>query len=288
MKIVNVIGGLGNQMFQYAFYLSLKYKFKEEIKLDVTSFENYDLHNGNELENIFKMNASYANLKEKKEVTNDGDNRFFQRLKRKLLLDKKRVIERDADQFYFKNLSYGLPNKDLFYRGYWQSYKYFEPIAELVKAQFTFPELTDKKNLDLVKRINNQQSVSLHVRRGDYIDHPLLGNICTLSYYQNALSLVNKKIENPLIIVFSNDINWCKSNLKLIDAEYVDWNSGKNSFKDMQLMSLCDHNIIANSSFSWWGAWLNTNPNKIVVAPTKWIKDLKCLNDLIPSDWFKI
>jgi len=99
-------------------------------------------------------------------------------------------------------------------------------------------------------------------------------------------SLVNEKIENPLVIVLSNAIDECKENLKLNNAEYLDWHTQSNSFKDMQLMSLCHHNIIANSSFSW--RWLNANPNKIVISPKKWIKDLECLNDLIPSDWFKI
>ncbi len=124
---------------------------------------------------------------------------------------------------------------------------------------------------------------------GDYVNHPIHGGICTMDYYQQAIDIMKSKIVNPKFFIFSNDIEWCHSHLKLADAVYITGNKGENSYRDMQLMSMCKHNIIANSSFSWWGAWLNNNPDKIVIAPAKWFNDPKInTRDLIPDDWIKI
>jgi hypothetical protein len=125
----------------------------------------------------------------------------------------------------------------------------------------------------LTKLIDN--SISIHVRRGDYLNHESYKNICGLNYYCSAIRYIKTLIMDPFFIVFSDDILWCKENLNNILSDtsviYVDWNTGKESYKDMQLISNCKHNIIANSSFSWWGAWLNTFPNKIIIAPKKWL-----------------
>src|SRR5690606_38192956 len=150
-------------------------------------------------------------------------------------------------------------------------------VAEELREHFQFPQITDIKNKELIQHIQQRNSVSLHVRRGDYLiaSNQHLGSICDNAYYEKAITYINEKTDSPLFVIFSNDIPWCKETFNNIDAIFVDWNTGNQSYIDMQLMSLCKHNIIANSSFSWWGAWLNNNPDKIVVSPNKWINETR-------------
>jgi len=287
MKIVNVIGGLGNQLFQYAFYLSLKDRFDEIIKLDILRFENYGLHNGYELEKVFKINEVYCTQQEKNSLSYD-DASIFRKVMRKFeLSNKNELIEQKSEEYVYSVRLLGEKHKEIYYRGYWQSYKYFEHLASELKNKLMFIPIVDPQNLNLLKKINVKNSVSIHVRRGDYNNHPEFGGICELSYYKNAIKVIDKEIENPFYVVFSNDINWCKENLKLPSAVYVDWNGGEKSFRDLQLMSLCQNNIIANSSFSWWGAWLNCNAGKIVIAPEQWMRKNKC-DELLPVSWLRL
>lgn len=152
-----------------------------------------------------------------------------------------------------------------------------------------FPKL-DPYNLELAKLITAKESVSLHIRRGDYLtaENSIFQNICTPTYYKNAVSYMNSNVVNPYYFIFSNDIEWCKNNLNLDNITFVDWNIGVNSYKDMQLMSLCKHNIIANSSFSWWGAWLNNNPNKVVCVPKRWYNNKATVYGECPDSWVRI
>ena len=287
MKIVNIIGGLGNQMFQYAFYLMLKDKYDECIKLDILEFDDYELHNGYELERIFSVNEQYCTRSEKVE-TYDDSGHILKKIQRKLFLNKKLgIVERRMDEYSYKPFLFRDANCSLYYKGYWQSYKYFNSIENIIREKLVFPKMEGRENLSLISKIKSQTTVSIHVRRGDYINHPTLGGVCDLTYYENAIKEIEKKVNRPLYIVFSNDISWCKSHLHLSNAEYVDWNNGDNSFRDLQLMSLCEHNIIANSSFSWWGAWLNTNSNKTSICPDRWIVN-KNTDDLIPDSWFRL
>lgn len=287
MKIVNINSGLGNQMFQFAFYLALKDKFKdEEIKIDVSWFEVENFHNGFELKRIFNINVSESIKKENNKLSISGYT-LFDRIKRRLFNRKKsEIVESREQQFKFSLELYGKENEDIYYLGYWQSYKYFEPITELVKNHFSFPPFSEVKNIDMASFIedNVDRTISMHIRRGDYTNHKLFGGICTLEYYKMAILKISEKIENPIFIIFSNDINWCKEKFNQFNVEFIDWNSDELSFRDIQLMSICGNNIIANSSFSWWGAFLNQNKNKIVIAPKMWTKNNDS-KDLIPSDW---
>ncbi|QDO81998.1 alpha-1,2-fucosyltransferase [Shewanella psychropiezotolerans] len=283
MKIVNVVGGLGNQLFQYAFYIALKQQFNEEVKLDISQFNDYKLHNGYELELVFQLGETYSTKKEVEAIYSKNSTlpqkilRYFQR--------KIKVEERRKHEFQYKNVLVGLENKNVYFRGYWQSYKYFEAVEETLRNTLKFPPVSETNNLELLNKIKNHNTVSIHVRRGDYVGHSTLGGICTTTYYKNAINLINQKVDKPLFIVFSNDIVWCEEYLSLQDAIFVDWNTEEKSYRDLQLMSSCNHNIIANSSFSWWGAWLNNKPNRIVIAPDKWIQGVEYINDLIPSTW---
>ncbi|MBA6224525.1 alpha-1,2-fucosyltransferase [Colwellia sp. MB02u-18] len=287
MKIVNIIGGVGNQLFQYAFYYSLKTKFNEVIKLDILRFDSYELHNGYELEKVFSINENYCTLQEKNYISS-GDAGLFRKIQRKLgLSNNHELIEQKNEEYKFIPRLLGNVHEATYYRGYWQSYKYFEHLESEIKSKLIFPPITEKKNLLLINTMENLNSVSIHIRRGDYINHPEFGGICGIKYYRSAIEKIENNIISPFYVIFSNDIEWCKENLKLTNAVYVDWNENEKSFRDLQLMSLCKHNIIANSSFSWWGAWLNNNSNKVVITPEQWMKSKVC-NDLIPDDWLKV
>ena len=270
MIIVRVTGGLGNQMFQYAMYKSLEKKGKL-VKLDSKSFyETKKEHNGYELERIFDIKPNKPTKEDLEKFDKNNISTLF-KIKRKLFGDKKFVY--DTKEYVFNKDVYKLKNSYL--NGYWQSIKYFEGIENDIKKDFRFKNQLDNKNLEILNEIENSNSISIHIRRGDYMspeNYNMYGCIATPTYYKKAIKVIEEKVENPTFFVFSNDMDWVKKNIQINSRVfYIDINSGNGSYKDMQLMSNCKHNIIANSSFSWWGAWLNENKNKIVIAPKKWI-----------------
>ena len=270
MIIVRVTGGLGNQMFQYAMYKSLEKKGKL-VKLDSKSFyETKKEHNGYELERIFDIKPNKPTKEDLEKFDENNISTLF-KIKRKLFGDKKFVY--DTKEYVFNKDVYKLKNSYL--NGYWQSIKYFEGSENDIKKDFRFKNQLDNKNLEILNEIENSNSISIHIRRGDYMspeNYNMYGCIATPTYYKKAIKVIEEKVENPTFFVFSNDMDWVKKNIQINSRVfYIDINSGNGSYKDMQLMSNCKHNIIANSSFSWWGAWLNENKNKIVIAPKKWI-----------------
>ena len=270
MIIVRVTGGLGNQMFQYAMYKSLEKKGKL-VKLDSKSFyETKKEHNGYELERIFDIKPNKPTKEDLEKFDENNISTLF-KIKRKLFGDKKFVY--DTKEYVFNKDVYKLKNSYL--NGYWQSIKYFEGIENDIKKDFRFKNQLDNKNLEILNEIENSNSISIHIRRGDYMspeNYNMYGCIATPTYYKKAIKVIEEKVENPTFFVFSNDMDWVKKNIQINSRVfYIDINSGNGSYKDMQLMSNCKHNIIANSSVSWWGAWLNENKNKIVIAPKKWI-----------------
>ncbi|AIT08976.1 hypothetical protein LO80_02610 [Candidatus Francisella endociliophora] len=280
MKVVKIQGGLGNQMFQYAFYMSLKQKYKD-CCIDIRDFETYTQHNGFELDRVFeniRQSISLCRCKRK----------FFRSLFSKFL---NRFIKYhknyfSQDDFGFNKKYY---NKDNCYLdGYWQSEKYFKSVEKQIREIFKFQTLDDK-NAKILEEYKNRSLVSIHVRRGDYINHPLHGDICNLDYYNNAIDIIKSRVESPHFFVFSDDIEWCKQCLDIEDVTYICTNTGSDSYRDMQIMSICKHNIIANSSFSWWGAWLNQNSEKIIIAPNRWFNDDSInQSDICPESWIKI
>ncbi|MBD1420246.1 alpha-1,2-fucosyltransferase [Sphingobacterium chuzhouense] len=277
MKIVKFLGGLGNQMFQYGFYLALQKTFKK-VKADLTGFENYTLHNGFELNDIFNIKLNTAS---------EFDLNLYLPNNRKWKWRKLRRLYRTRRAYTEETMSFGYDRtifsdkQNRYYWGYWQHIDYINRVSKELREHFRFPQITDTRSEELIHRIQQRESVSLHIRRGDYLieANQHLGSICDHNYYEKAIAYIKSKIDAPLFIVFSNDIPWCRETFKDIDAVFVDWNIGKQSYIDMQLMSLCNHNIIANSSFSWWGAWLNNNPDKIVVSPDKWINETRANTD---------
>ena len=273
MKIVKIIGGLGNQMFQYALYLSLKKKYpKEKIKIDISMFETYGLHNGFELKRIFDIDAEYASREEIRELSFYIKIYKLQRIFRKIFPVRKTEC---VEKYDFKFMSEVWSNCDRYYEGYWQNWEYFIEAQTEVRSTFTFKKELVGRNAKVIREIQySKMPVSLHIRRGDYLHHKLFGGLCDLNYYKKAIDYVLNNYDTPQFYLFSNDIEWCKTYILPLVQGYpfilVDWNSGVESYIDMQLMSCCRINIIANSSFSWWAAWLNDSSEKIVIAPKLW------------------
>lgn len=293
--IVRFNGGLGNQLFQYAFYESLKSKYpNRDIKCDLSTFETYKTHNGYELEKIFNLRLPLTTSKEKKHInrilTYRNENiilSYFMRASYDILL-KRIIIDKECG--YTKDI-FNRPSKKAIYCGYWQDEKYFLNVKDKVRSSLQFEKPKDEQNKKVVEEMENTNSISVHIRRGDYLkfsDRYI--NLCNTNYYHNAIEYIKKNIKNPRFFVFSDDIDWVKHNLELpSDSVFVDWNKGEDSFIDMQLMSYCKHNIIANSTFSWWGAWLNNSPNKMVLCPSQFICKKKEYNKGIICDgWLTI
>lgn len=275
--IVKLKDGLGNQMFQYAFAISYGIRNNKKVKLDDSIL-------------ALKLHAPYRNyelgifpISLKMSIFPYALTNYYFRFQRKFFKEKN-IIE---EVFGFNE---GFLNKKnaKFADGYFQSEKYFKINREIILKEFKFPEL-DANSKVQYEKLYNHCSVSIHIRRGDYVNHPMHSNICTLDYYVNAINFMKNKMSASVFVVFSDDMDWCKENLGLDNAIYIEGNKGNNSFRDMQLMSLCNHNIIANSTFSWWGAWLNQNPEKIVISPKKWFNDVQMnTGDIVPDDWLKI
>lgn len=290
MKIVNILGGLGNQMFVYAMYLALKEAHpNEDIYICKRSYKGYPLHNGYELGNVFGADAPEVSLWQLVKIAYPYWNYRTWQLMRHFFPKRSCMLSGTEDiPFDYENVT---RKEDGFYDGYWQNENNFLPIRDKILEVFSFPQFNDKRNIELAELITNKRAVSCHVRRGDYLKDPLYG-VCTSEYYVKAIDEINRKVSPDLYCVFSDDVKWCKENLGEIigkDKEivFVDWNKGENSFRDMQLMSLCNHNIIANSSFSWWGAWLNNHDDKVVVAPNIWMNK-PMVNDPLCDSWIKI
>ena len=295
MIIVKLQGGLGNQMFQYAIGRKLSLLNKTELKLDLSflldrtprpnfTYRDYNL-------NIFNLNIEFATQKEIKLFVNYLDSRIKRKIYTYLFLGRNNKYI-DEKQFTCDPDILKLTG-NLYLDGYWQTEKYFSDIKDILCNDFTIKISQDKKNQEMIKTIKNTNSVSIHIRRGDYIENKQIYNvhgICDLDYYYNCINLFLKKLKNPHFFIFSDDHRWAKENLKLdCPLTFVDHNDASKNYEDLRLMSQCRHNIIANSTFSWWGAWLNQNPDKIVYAPQKWFSDSsRNTKDLIPDEWIKL
>lgn len=284
--IVKFNGGLGNQMFQWAFARALEKKTQIKTLLDMSYFYK-------KYARPFELGIFNLNVESPKDfLTNlklDIIWRFRKKLSGRSFLGINLYSEPCFE--YDKNVFDVKPNT--YIEGFFQSEKYFKDIEQDLREDFKFTVEPDKENQKIIEQIQSTNSISLHIRRGDYVQKKRYQNVyatCSLDYYKRGVECITEQVENPTLFIFSDDKNWVKENLNLpYETVFVDNNSGKKSFEDMRLMSLCKHNIIANSSFSWWGAWLNKNEKKIVIAPEKWFNDEKInQTDVIPSAWLKI
>lgn len=291
MKIVNILGGLGNQMFQYALALSLQYHYggRTEVRIDPRAFHGYSIHNGYELQRIFNVKIPEATVSEVMSLAYPYLNYRIWQLCR--LLPKRHTMRYEGKSMAYDEQIF-TTSQDEYLIGYWQTERYFRSIRQEIIKAFSFPAFEiGSKNEFLSKELKGKCSISLHIRRGDYLKIDDATGICTIEYYKKAIAHAKNVIRPDLFSVFSDDIDWCINQfvpiIGNVDTRFVNWNKGKDSYRDMQLMSLCSHNIIANSSFSWWGAWLNQNPNKVIIAPSKWM-NAEGWSEIIPNEWIKI
>ncbi len=289
MIIVRLSGGLGNQMFQYAAALALARAHGAQLRFDLEWFDTRQLHQGLELARVFGLELPRATASERWRVLGWVAPPFLRRaLSRRSLRLRRLGIE---PHFHYWPGFCELP-ADVFLDGYWQSEKYFAPIADEIRQAFRFAEPLDARNAELFDEMAQRESVALHVRRGDFARDPHVRQVHGVDlndYFCRAIEEIGARVASPHYHVFSDEPEWVREHLS-IPASWtcIDQNRGRESYRDMQLMGLCRHNIIANSSFSWWGAWLNQSPGKIVIAPKKWFVHEVNTTDLIPSEWLVI
>lgn len=292
MVVSKIIGGLGNQMFQYAAARSLALKRGTPLYLDIAAFTAYGLHQGFELKRIFDCNAEIATAYDMKKVLGWQSTSFALRtlIRPSLAMFRCKSFVVEPHFQYWAGLNDIASESYLV--GYWQSEKYFSEVAAQIRRDFTFRIPMNELNAETAKQISAVNAVSLHVRRGDYANNPnttATHGLCSLEYYRDAILYISKQVSHPYFFVFSDDIAWVKDNLNLgFPCQYVNHNHGAESYNDMRLMSMCKHHIIANSSFSWWGAWLNSSADKIVVAPQRWFANETDTQDLIPQSWERL
>lgn len=290
MIITRITGGLGNQMFHYAIGKAIAKKRADELKLDISFYpkqtlRRYELNQFNIEENI----ASDDEV-----IKLAGNENIWFKIKRKLRFNPKRpksyFEEKEIAKFHEEVFEY---EEDIYLDGYWQNEEYFKDIRDEILKDFTLKgDISNEAKKDL-EYIKNSQSVSLHVRRGDYVQNTHTNSVhgtCDLEYYKKAIKHIVQNIEKPNFYIFSDDIAWCKENFGFLENKvFVD--DTKSAFDDLELMKNCKHNIIANSSFSWWGAWLNQNEEKIVIAPKRWFADdemQKQSKDLVCESWVRV
>lgn len=299
MKIINITGGLGNQMFQYAFAVYLQNKFPEEkILIDTQhyntlffkKFKGINLHNGFEINSIFpNAKIPIAKASHLAKISYWIPNYVLSRLFRKILPVRETEYIADYKLNYSFDKTAIEKSGDCYYEGYWQCIKYLKDLKDEICQVFSHPT-PNRYNSQLIEKINNSNSIGIHVRRGDYLNEPEFKGICSIEYYVKAIEDVMKKCPDCEFFIFSNDIAWCKENLvRLFNGAkftFVTENKGPDSCWDMFLMNFCKSLIIANSSFSWWGAFLNKDIKR-VYAPYPWL-NRNCEIDLYDDRWIKI
>lgn len=292
MIVANIVGGLGNQMFQYALGRSLSLSFGASLRLDVRDFFQHTIHQGFELERVFSAPVTLADTEVLKSTLGWLSSRHALRLlgrpSARFLHCNRLIIEPHFQ--YFSGIKRA--SSSCYLKGYWQSERYFSSHIDVIRADFTFRSPLSNENKLVIEAIGAVNAVSLHVRRGDYLSnhHALcVHGVCSLEYYERAIKYITDRVANPVFFIFSDDLEWVKSSLKIeYPCHFIDHNQGSESYNDMRLMSRCSHHIIANSSFSWWGAWLNPSDSKIVIAPKQWFAKPIDTSDLIPKGWVRL
>lgn len=275
-------------MFQYAFAKASSMRMGVEFALDLSD-KTLNIHQGYELKRVFGLEAKIATTRDLNALL--GLSRFtpIRRIVKSFGFEKYLTanIVKEPSFKFSQNIPGRSDNK--YFDGYWQSEKYFVDASMQIRNDFSFVSPLDVINSEITNKILHFNSVSLHIRRGDYVQNAKVAEVhgmATLDYYTAAIEHIAQHVASPYFFIFSDDINWVRSNLNLDYAhDFIEHNRGSDSYNDMRLMSYCKHNIIANSSFSWWAAWLNSNEEKIVIAPNKWFNNDTSTEDLIPKSW---
>lgn len=274
MIVVHLLGGLGNQLFQYSLGRKLSIIKNTTLKLNIRDFSTfYKLH---------KYSLNHFNIKEEF-ATNDEIN---------YLISNTSPLFFEPNDLTFNENVFNIP-ENYYLSGYWQCEKYFKDIESILMKDFTIKNEISGKNKEISNLILNTISISMHIRRTDFVTNKqvnqLLGT-CSIEYYLKSMDIMAKKFNDPYFFIFSDDLKWVKKNIPIkYSYTYVDHNNADTNYEDLRLMSLCNHNITANSSFSWWGAYLNKNKEKIVISPKVWwggsvFND----KDIVPNTWLRV
>ncbi|SEW14048.1 Glycosyl transferase family 11 [Prevotella sp. khp7] len=290
MKIVRISGGLGNQMFQFALYEALRRQHpEEEMLVDLHGFIGYKKHRGFELPKVFHVAYEEATLGEIAKVAYPYPNYQSWRILSRVLPCRKTMLKEKPD-FSLEPEALTRPG-DTYYDGYWQHEEYFDRISGDIVRLYHFPDFENDKNQLVGKMALETNSCAIHIRRGDYLTDPLRQGTTSLDFPLRAIKWMKENRAPEQWLVFSDDMPLARECLKAVLPEektcYVDWNQGIRSINDMHLMSLCKNHIIANSTFSWWGAWLCQREDKTVVAPHEWMNRKNVVSPAV-KDWIKL
>lgn len=294
MIIVNEKGGLGNQLFQYSLYLTLNLAGKnakictEHYKWASTLGQDKIQTHGQRflVEEVFDTCAVTASEKEINHLSTTRMD-FFSRARRKIGLRKKtHLIEEEMNYPSIEDL---IALDNVFLDGYWQRFDYYKGIEQLIRAELHFRNNLEGRNAQLERDLQLPNAVTIHVRRNDYLSLPIYV-VQDKDYYRSAMMLAANKLKKPIFYCFSDDIDWCKENLSDLgyNIYFINWNTGADSYKDMQLMASCRTNIITNSSFSLWSAWLGDDC-KTVYRPAHYYTDIEMDQKVYwPENWIKV
>jgi Glycosyl transferase family 11 len=292
MIIVKLKGGLGNQMFQYAAGRRIAWHNGLELKLDTSHFTNDSLRSYRL--NKFMICANIATPDEIRKFSVGGKGRIgeFVRILLARIPAKRKHRFVYEPHYHFDPTVLSLTG-DCYLEGYWQSDKYFHDISDIIRNEYQLSEPMSKKNSEYVSMMKHHESVSVHFRFGDYVNNPKTNEyhgVCSSEYYEKAITLVTRKVQCPHFFIFSDDLEMARKSFPSnLPVTMVEENGIEKDYEELILMSRCRHHIIANSSFSWWAAWLGSNPGKIVIAPQKWFNDPSVnAQDIYPKAWMKV
>lgn len=273
MIIVQLCGGMGNQMFQYAMGRNISIKYDVPLKLDLSFLKNRN------------MGPNF--------VYRDYDLDLFN-IKEDFQINTTNFIRIGEQHFHYNSNVENIlkdRSKDFLLCGYWQSPKYFIDNESVIRNDFSFKNPIDVSGrvFDMLSDIVSSNSIMLNVRRTDYLNTNFHG-VMGMDYINRCVSHIENFVNDPKYFVFSDDVDWCRNNIKLSNMTIVDHSYKGDRFGSyLQLMKSCKHFVIPNSSFAWWSAWLNDSADKIVISPKKWFTDISInTNDLIPSSWIRI
>ncbi|MFA5283682.1 MAG: alpha-1,2-fucosyltransferase [Bacilli bacterium] len=289
MKVIKLKGGLGNQMFQYAFAKALQKRTRDVVKIDDSY---YKVLVGDNIRKVrirrFNLSIPFASREDVRslcKVPHESNPLSFI-YKSGLILEK--IINRS---YYFERnrmfVDFDKLTKYKYFDGYWQSWRYVDSVRDELEKDFLIPKNIDLRTQMMIERVASQNSVFIGVRKGDYGNNTKRFGCFDQEYYDKAMKIIADKIDNPIFYVFSNDIQWVKENMEFQKWNVVFREDYVDDFDELMIMANCKHAIIINSTYHWWGARLKETKDKMVIAPKKWFFDTDKI-DILPPNWIKI
>jgi Glycosyl transferase family 11 len=293
---VQIFGGLGNQLFEYAAGRSLANRLGARLILDCTprmantrkfALDRFSIQAAVILNAPAKIRSRYFR-REGSDLGRWVTNTFHNVFPCTVQIDGHRFKVIYERQHLTYDPRFDILAGSIYLTGWWQSYRYFENAANVLRSELRMHGASPRANGEWLDRIRKANSVCLHVRRGDYLDSRNYFGLCTPSYYARAVQIIRERIESPSFFVFSDDLTWCRDQLSMEAMQFVDANGPDDAAAELQLMATCRHHILANSSLSWWAAWLGDRPEQIVIAPDPWFAGGPPARDLLPKRWIRL